>query len=257
MLERLLGFSIRNRWLVVLAAVLVVAVGVSSLNRLPIDAVPDVTNNQVIVNAICPALSPAEVEKQVTFPIETALAGIQGLQYTRSLSRNGFAQVTVVFDDDVDVYFARNQVNERLREARDTLPPGIEPKIGPVTTGQGEIYVYAVEFEHPDGKGAPVSDGEAGWQSDGSYLTPEGQRLTTPLKKAAYLRTVQDWIIRPQLREVRGVAGVDAVGGYEKQYHVQPDPMKLVSYGLTFTDVIAALEKNNVSAAITSVNVRP
>src|SRR5205823_810243 len=99
---------------------------------------------------------------------------------------------------------------------------------GPVTTGLGEIYMYAVEFEHPDGKGAQVSDGEPGWQSDGSYLTPEGQRLTTALEKAAYLRTVQDWIIRPQLREVRGVAGVDALGGYEKQYHVQPDPMKLV-----------------------------
>ncbi len=253
MLERLLGFSIQNRWLVLLMAVLVAAVGVYSLNRLPIDAVPDITNNQVVVNTLYPAFSPTEIERQVTFPIETALAGIPGLQYTRSLSRNGFSQVTVVFDDDVNIYFARNQVNERLREAKEALPPGAEPKMGAVTTGLGEIYSYAVEFEHPDGKGAGVADGKPGWQPDGSYLTPEGQPLTTPLEKAAYLRTVQDWIIRPQLRGVRGVAGVDSLGGYEKQYHVQPDPMRLVSYGLTFGDVIAALEKNNVSTGAGTV----
>jgi cobalt-zinc-cadmium resistance protein CzcA len=253
MLERLLGFSIRNRWVVLLAAVFVAAVGVYSLNHLPIDAVPDITNNQVIVNTLYPAFSPTEIEKQVTFPVETALAGIPGLQYTRSLSRNGFSQVTAVFDDDVSIYFARNQVNERLREAREVLPPGAEPTLGPITTGLGEIYMYAVEFEHPDGKGAEPADGQPGWQSDGSYLTPEGHQLTTPLEKAAYLRTVQDWIIRPQLRAVRGVAGVDSLGGYEKQYHVQPDPMRLVSYGLTFADVIAALEKNNVSTGAGTV----
>lgn len=247
MLNRLLGFAIENRWLVLLFAVLVATLGVYSLNRLPIDAVPDITNNQVVVNTVYPALSPTEIEKQVTFPIETELAGIPGLQYTRSLSRNGFSQVTVVFDDDVDVYFARQQVNERLREAKESLPPGAEPKMGAVTTGLGEIYMYAVEFEHPDGKGAKITDEQPGWHSDGTYLTPEGQFLKNPLEKAAYLRTVQDWIIRPQLKGVRGVAGVDSLGGYEKQYHVQPDPMKLVSYGFTFADVIAALEKNNVS----------
>jgi len=253
MLDRLLSFSIQNRWLVLLLAVLVAAVGVHSLNRLPIDAVPDITNNQVVVNTVYPALSPTEIEKQVTYPVETALAGVPGLQYTRSLSRNGFSQVTVVFDDDVDVYFARQQVNERLREAKEALPPGAEPKMGAVTTGLGEIYMYAVEFGHPDGKGFPAADGQPGWQADGAYLTPEKQRLTTPLEKAAYLRTVQDWIIRPQLRGVRGVAGVDSLGGYDKQYHVQPDPMKLVSYGLTFGDVIAALEKNNVSTGAGTV----
>src|SRR3954453_6533838 len=247
MLEKLLTFSIQNRWVVLMLAFLAGALGVYSLSQLPIDAVPDITNNQVIVNCVYAALSPIEIEKQVTFPIETALAGIPGLQYTRSLSRNGFSQVTAVFDDDVNVYFARQQVSERMSEAKDALPPGAEPTMGAVTTGLGEIYMYAVEFQHPNGVGAENNNGQPGWQSDGSYLTPEKQRLVTTLEKAAYLRTVQDWIIRPQLRGVRGVAGVDALGGYEKQYHVQPDSMKLVSYGLTFHDLIDALEKNNVT----------
>ncbi len=247
MLERILKFSIQHRFLIILLTLAAAAGGVYSLLHLPIDAVPDITNNQVQINIEFPALSPVEIEKQITFPIETALAGIPGLQSTRSLSRNGFSQVTAIFDDDVNIYFARQQVNERLLEARENLPPGAEPKMGAISTGLGEVYMWTVEYEHPDGKGAKVVDGEPGWQSDGSYLTPEGERLATPLEKAAYLRTVQDWIIRPQLKGVKDVAGVDAIGGYVKQYHVQPDPMKLVAYGLTFTDVIEALERNNVS----------
>jgi cobalt-zinc-cadmium resistance protein CzcA len=247
MLERVLQFSVRNRWLVVLLTVAAAALGVYSLSRLPIDAVPDITNNQVQINTVFAALSPFEVEKQITFPIETALAGTPGLQYSRSLSRNGFSQVVAVFDDDVDLYFARQQVLERLNEARESLPPGAEPKMGPITTGLGEIYVWTVEFKHPHGQGATVVDGQPGWQSDGAYLTPEGQKLRTPLELSSYLREVQDWIIRPQVKGVNGVAGVDAIGGYVKQYHVQPDPMKLISYGLTFHEVIEALEKNNVS----------
>lgn len=247
MLERLLRFSVHNRWLIVLFTVAVGAVGVFSLKRLPIDAVPDITNNQVQINTAFAALSPVEVEKQITFPIETALAGIPGLQSTRSLSRNGFSQVTAIFDDDVDVYFARQQVNERLSEAKESLPPGAEPRMGAISTGLGEVYMYTVEYEHPGGGGAAAKAGEPGWQADGSYLTPEGQRLTTDVERAAYLRTVQDWIIRPQLKAVKDVAGVDSIGGYEKQYHVTPDPMRLVSYGLTFHDVLDALERNNVS----------
>ena len=247
MLEHVLQFSIRNRGLVVLLTLVAATVGVRSLLRLPIDAVPDITNNQVQINAVAPSLSPVEVEKQVTFPIENALAGIPGLQSTRSLSRNGFAQVTAVFEDDVNVYFARQQVTERLNEARESLPPGVEPIMGPIATGLGEIYMYTVEYEHPHGQGAEIHRGRPGWQSDGSYLTPEGQRLATELEQAAYLREVQDWVIRPQLKGIEDVAGVDAIGGYVKQYHVQPDPMKLVSYGLTFADVIEALEANNVS----------
>lgn len=247
MLEKVLHFSIKHRFLIVLLTLAAASGGVYSLLHLPIDAVPDITNNQVQINIAYPALSPVEIEKQITFPIETALAGIPGLQSTRSLSRNGFSQVTAIFDDDVSIYFARQQVNERLLEARESLPPGAEPKMGAISTGLGEVYMWTVEFEHPDGTGASVANGQPGWQSDGSYMTPEGERLETPLEKAAYLRTVQDWIIRPQLKGVKDVAGVDAIGGYVKQYHVQPDPMKLVAYGLSFTDVIGALERNNVS----------
>ena len=247
MLEALLQFSIKNRWLVVVLTAAVAVLGFFQLRKLPIDAVPDITNNQVQINALAPSLSPFEVEQQVTFPMENALSGIPGLQSTRSLSRNGFSQVTAIFDDGVDIYFARQQVGERLREASGSLPPGVETVMGPIATGLGEIYMYTVEYEHPRGKGATATNGKAGWQSDGSYLTPEGRRLTSDLDQAAYLREVQDWIIRPQLKGVKNVAGVDAIGGYVKQYHVQPDPMKLVSYGLTFADVITALEKNNVS----------
>lgn len=248
MLERILNFSVGHRFLVLLATLAVGCFGAFSLLRLPIDAVPDITNNQVQINTVYQALSPVEVEKQITFPIETALAGIPGLQYTRSLSRNGFSQVTAVFDDSVDIYFARNQVNERLGLAKKSLPPGAEPTMGAISTGLGEIYMYTVEYENPDGKGAPLKENEPGWQSDGTYLTSEGERLVTPLEKAAYLRTVQDWIIRPQLKGIAGVAGVDAIGGYVKEYHVEPDPQKLIGLGLTFSDLIDALEKNNASA---------
>jgi cobalt-zinc-cadmium resistance protein CzcA len=247
MLENTLRFSIQNRWLIVVLTLLVVAIGVRSLGKLPIDAVPDITNNQVQINTVTPSLSPLEVEKQVTFAIETQLAGIPGLQSTRSLSRNAFSQVTAIFDDDVDIYFARQQVNERLGEARESLPPGAEPMMGPISTGLGEIYMYTVEYAHPRGKGAPVADGQPGWQTDGTYLTPEGVTLKSDTELAGYLREVQDWIIRPQLKGIKDIAGVDAIGGFVKQYHVQPDPMKLVSYGMTFHEVIEALEKNNVS----------
>lgn len=231
MLERVLQFSVRHRFLVILLTIAVAAFGAISLLRLPIDAVPDITNNQVQINTLFEALSPVEVEKQITFPLETALAGIPGLQYTRSLSRNGFSQITAVFDDDVDIYFARTQVNERIGQAKESLPPGAEPVMGAISTGLGEIYMYTVEYE----------------TNEGVFTTPEGERLETPLERAAYLRTVQDWLIRPQLKGIPGVAGVDAIGGYVKEYHVQPDPQKLIAYGLTFADLIEALEANNVS----------
>ncbi len=247
MIERILRFSIENRWWVVALTLGAGAFGVLSLRQLPIDAVPDITNNQVQINTLLPSLSPVEMEKQVTFPIENALAGIQGLESTRSLSRNGFSQVSAVFDDDVNVYFARQQVSERLGEARDSLPPGAEPKMGAISTGLGEIYMWTVEFFHPEGEGPIARDGVPGWQSNGDYLTPEGERLSNDLERAVYLRTIQDWVIRPQLKGVPGVAGVDVIGGYVKEYHVQPDAMKLISYGLTFQDVIESLEKNNVS----------
>lgn len=247
MLEKVIKFSIQHRWLTVMLTLACGALGVLSFRQLPIDAVPDITNNQVQINTLAAALSPEQVEKRVTFPVETALAGTPGLQYTRSLSRNGFSQVTAVFSDDTDIYFARQQIGERLAQARESLPASAEPTMGPITTGLGEVYQWVVEYEHPKGQDATGNDGEAGWQSDGSYLTPEGQRLETEVELASYLRTVQDWIIRPQLKNTPGVAGVDVIGGYQKQYHVTPNPMKLVSYGLTFHDLADALERNNDS----------
>src|SRR5687767_12259314 len=182
MLERILKFSIEHRWLVVMLTVLAAAVGAWSLQRLPIDAVPDITNNQVQINTEYAALSPTEIETQVTYPVETALAGIPGLQYTRSISRNGFSQVTAVFDDDVDIYFARQQVAERLDAAAEDLPDGAEPSMGPISTGLGEVYMWTVEYQHPEGKDVAAIDGQPGWQPDGSYLTPEGQTLTNDVE---------------------------------------------------------------------------
>jgi cobalt-zinc-cadmium resistance protein CzcA len=247
MIANLMALSVRARW-VVLALVLIVAgFGAWQLTKLPIDAVPDITNKQVQINSIDAGLSPIEIEKRVTFPIETALAGIPGLETTRSLSRNGFSQVTAVFSERTDLYFARQQVSERLTQARDSLPPGVQPQIGPVTTGLGEVFMYAVDFANPGGKGAKVTDGRPGWQSDGSFLTPEGDRLADDVSRAAYLRTVQDWIIGPQLKTVRGVAGVDSIGGYEKQFVVEPDPVKLAAYGVSFSELAKALEAANLS----------
>lgn len=254
MMGNLMGLSVRNRWAIVALFLLVAAFGLWQLLRLPIDAVPDITNKQVQINSVDPGLSPVDMEKRVTFPIETALAGIPGLETTRSISRNGFSQVTAVFSERTDLYFARQQVSERLGQARDSLPEGVQPQIGPVTTGLGEVLMYTVDFTHPDGKGAPRADGKPGWQTDGSYLTPEGDRLTDEVSRAAYLRTVQDWIIRPQLRSVRGVAGIDSIGGFEKQYVVEPDPAKLIAYGVSFSELGKALEAANLAVGANYFN---
>ncbi|MCL4677146.1 MAG: CusA/CzcA family heavy metal efflux RND transporter [Alphaproteobacteria bacterium] len=231
MIAKILGFSIAHRLLIVMITAVMASYGVYSLSKLPIDAVPDITNNQVAINIEVPSLSPYEIEKQVTYPIETAMAGIPGLSYTRSISRNGFSQVTVIFKDEIDIYFARAQVNERLAEAKESLPEGAEPRMGAISTGLGEIYMWTVEYENPESE----------------YTTPEGRVLKTAFEKAMYLRTVQDWIIRPQLKIVPGVAEIDAIGGYAQQYHVQPDPQKLAALGLSFSDVIESLERNNTS----------
>ena len=241
MIARILGLSVRARWAVAFLTFLVVLFGAWQITLLPIDAVPDVTNRQVQINSFVPTLGPVDMEKQVTFPVETALAGIPGLQMTRSLTRNGFSQVTAVFKDSTDIYFARQQVTERVAQAKDSLPAGVQPQLAPLTTGLGEIFMF-------DGKGVKVVDGQPGWQSDGAYLTPEGEKLTTVVAKAAYLRTVQDWIIRPQMRTVQGVAGVDSNGGYVKQYVVEPNLTALASYGVSVTDLADALERSNLSA---------
>ncbi|MBI0477102.1 CusA/CzcA family heavy metal efflux RND transporter [Sphingomonas sp. MA1305] len=248
MIGRILATSVRLRWLVAFLTLVVVGFGLWQITKLPIDAVPDITNRQVQINTFNPTLGPVDMEKQVTFPVETALAGIPGLTLTRSLTRNGFSQVTAVFTDSTDIYFARQQVTERLAQAKDSLPAGVQPNLSPLSTGLGEIFFYSVAFRHPDGKGVKTVDGKPGWRSDGSYLTPEGERLTTELAKAAYLRTVQDWIIRPQMRTVRGVAGVDSNGGYVKQYLIEPNLTALAAYGLSVTDLASAMERANLSA---------
>lgn len=247
MIERILRFSLHYPFGILIVTLIIAAYGVFSFTRLPIDAVPDITNNQVQINTVLAGLSPLQVEKQVTYVIETALAGIPGLQMTRSLSRNGFSQVTAIFDDDVNIYFARQQINERLSEVKENLPEGSEPRMGPISTGLGEIYMWTVDFKHPGGKGAKIEEGLPGWQSDGSYLTPEGHTLKTDIEKASFLRTVQDWIVRPQLKGVQGLAGVDSIGGYVRQYHIEPNIERMIALGLSFDEIIQSVRKNNMS----------
>lgn len=216
MLNNIIRFSIQNRWLVLLLTFIVAGFGVYNFNRLTIDAVPDITNVQVQINTEAPGYSPFEVEQRITFPIETGMSGLPKLEYTRSLSRYGLSQVTVVFKDGTDIYFARQLLNERLQEIRSKLPDGMEPTLGPISTGLGEIYMYTVN-------------------------NVNNAMTYTPTE----LRTIQDWIIKPQLRNTEGVAEVNAIGGFEKQYHVIPDPMKLLHYGLSYQDIVTALMKNN------------
>lgn len=247
MISKILQFSIHHPFRILLFTLIVAGYGIYSFTHLPIDAVPDITNNQVQINTLLPGFSPIQIEKQVTYIIETALSGIPGLQMTRSLSRNGFSQVTAIFDDDVDIYFARQQISERLNEAKEHLPDGAEPSMGPLSTGLGEIYMWTVDFKHPNGKDAKIRPGKPGWQSEGTYLTSEGFLLKTDVEKASYLRTVQDWIIKPQLKGIQGVAGIDSIGGYVRQYHIEPDIEKMVAFGLSFQEIINALKENNTS----------
>ena len=220
MLTRIIDFSVRHRWLMVMLAVGVAVLGAWNFTRLPIDAVPDITNKQVQINTAVTGLSPVEIEKQITFPIEWAMQGIPGVEQIRSVSFYGVSQVTVIFDDDVDIYRSRQLVSERLAEARESLPAGGgTPFLGPIWTGLGEIYFWSVDAIGP--------------KEDGTAYTPTD------------LRTIQEWIIKPQLRSVPGVTEINTIGGYEKQYHVTPDPMKMISYGLSFRDVMEALAANN------------
>ena len=223
MLERIIRAAIAHRWLVLLLVLAVSALGVWSYGRLPIDAVPDITNVQVQVNSEAPGYSPLEAEQRVTFPIETALAGMAGMQYTRSISRYGLSQVTVVFEDGTDIYFARQQVSERLQQAASQLPAGVKPSLGPVATGLGEIFMYTVEAD------------AGALKADGTPWTPTD------------LRTLQDWVIRPQLRNLKGVTEVNTIGGNVRQFHITPDPAKLIAFDLTVDDLLSAVERNNAS----------
>ena len=247
MFKIIIETAVRFRWAVVFVATLIVAFGLFQLSTLPIDAVPDITNRQVQINTIAPALAPGQIERQVTYPLETALAGIPGLTSTRSLSRNGFSQVTAIFTDQTDIYFARQQVAERMREVQEDLPEGVVPMMSPVTTGLGEVLMWTVDFVPFDPK-RTAKPNEPGWQADESYLTPEGDRLTTSQARATYLRTVQNWIVAPQMRTTPGLAGVDTIGGYVKEYAVRPDAARLAAYGLGLSDLVQALERSNVQA---------
>jgi len=252
MIDHVVTWAVDRRWLVLLLTAIAAIIGAVSLARLPIDAVPDITNNQVQVNVLAPALSPELIEKQVAFPIETALAGIKGLENTRSLSRNGFAQVTAIFSDSTDIYFARAQVQERLTAAQETLPGGVKPEMGPIATGLGEVYIWTLRYaERAHEQHRP---GEPGLQPDGSYITPEGDRLANEADKATYLHTVQDWIVAPQIKTVDGVAGIDSLGGYEKEYLVVPDVQQLAALKLSLADLATALERNNVATGGGTVN---
>lgn len=223
MIDAILAFAVRQRWLVLLVSLAAAAFGAWNFTRLPIDAVPDITNVQVQINTKAPGYSPLETEQRITFPVETAMGGLPRLDYTRSLSRYGLSQVTVVFQDGTDIYFARQQVNERIQQIKDQLPPGVEVAMGPLSTGLGEIFMYAVEAR----PGAKTPDGA-------DYSPTE-------------LRTIQDWIIRPQLRGVPGVIEVNTIGGFERQFHVLPDPGRLMAYKISFREVIAALAANNAN----------
>src|SRR6267378_8215293 len=177
-MSRLLSFSVQARWFIVFLTAVVAAYGSYELTRLPLDALPDITNKQVMINYAAPSLGPEDVEKRITFPIETAISGLAGVESTRSFSRNGYGQVTAIFRETANLYFMRQQVAERLAHAKPNLPPGVEPQLGPVSTGLGEVFMYSVEYADADGNGASVRDGEPGWQSDGSYLTDDSERLS-------------------------------------------------------------------------------
>ena len=244
MIAHIVNFSVRRRWHVLIATILLSIVGAFALTRLPIDAVPDITNTQVQINVVAPSLAPGDVERQVTYPIETAFAGIPGLESTRSLTRHGFAQVTTIFKDGTDIYFARQQIAERLRVVERSLPEGATATLGPIATGLGDVYMWTVEFASTP----KIKSGEgAGLRPDGIYITPEGEVLRSAAEKATYLRTVQDWIVAPQLKNTEGLAGVDVIGGYVKQYVVTPDPQRLAALGMTLSMLAEALERNNTS----------
>lgn len=247
MFKPIIELSVRFRWFVVLITIVVTAVGFFELTRLPIDAVPDITNRQVQITTVAPALAPEQIERQVTYPLETAMAGIPGLSSTRSLSRNGFSQITVIFTDQTDIYFARQQVAERLAQAREGLPEDVEPMLAPITTGLGEVLMWTVDFT-PFDIDKTAAPGKPGWQKDGAFRTPEGDLLRTPQEKATYLRTIQDWMVAPQMRTAAGLAGVDTVGGYVKEYAVRPDAARLSSYNLSLADLITALDRANAQA---------
>jgi len=220
-LDRIIGASIAHRWLMMSLTLVLVAVGIWSFTKLPIDATPDITNVQVQINTAAPGYSPLETEQRITYPVETVMAGLPRMEQARSLSRYGLSQVTVVFEDGTDIYFARQQVAERLQQVKSQIPDGLDPQLGPISTGLGEIFMYTID-------------------ADPKARKPDGSAYT-----ATDLRTLQDWVIRPQLRNVRGVTEVNTIGGFQRQVHITPDPARLRALGFTLEDVAQAVDANN------------
>ena len=231
MIDKCLGFSISNPWVVIGFVFLAALSGFFALKKLPIDAVPDITNNQVQINALSLGLSPDAMEKQVTLPIENALSGILGLEMIRSLTRNGFMQITAIFDDGVDIYFARSQIAEKLAQVKEELPVGSDVKMGPISTGLSEVYMWTLDLE-PQAEMAFRSDKERG----------------------AYLREIQDWVIKPQLKKVAGLAGVDSIGGYVKEYRIEPNFARLEALKLSLADLREAIEAGSGSIGPGSIH---
>ncbi|MCH2085574.1 MAG: CusA/CzcA family heavy metal efflux RND transporter [Pseudoalteromonas sp.] len=221
MLDSILKFSIERSKLILILVFTVAMLGLWNFQKLPIDAVPDITNVQVVINTEAPGYTPLEVEQRVTFPLETALSGVPNLEYTRSVSRYGLSQVVAIFTDETDIYFARQLVNERLGAAKSEIPSGLEPELGPISTGLGEIFMFTVDAE------------EGATNPDGSEIS------------STDLRTVHDWVIRPQLMQVEGVVEVNPVGGYEREILIAIDPDKLLMFGLTQQALIQAIGQHN------------
>ena len=221
MIDSMIRGAIERRYFVLSLILLLIGSGIWSYQKLPIDAVPDITNVQVQINTKAPGYSPLESEQRITFPIETALYGLPELDYTRSLSRYGLSQVTVVFKEGTDIYFARNRIDERLSAIKAKLPPGLEPEMGPIATGLGEIFSYTLTA------------------SDDSRQ-PNGKPYD-----ATALREIQDWVIKPQLAQVPGVVEINTIGGFDKQYQVEPDPTRMLQHGVSFGDISTALANNN------------
>ena len=223
MFEKIIRFAIDQRWLTLIMVFAIAALGIFNYQKLPIDAVPDITNIQVQINTSAPGYAPLETEQRITYPIETVMAGIPRLEQTRSISRYGLSQVTVIFEEGTDIFFARQLVNERIQQAREKLPDGILPEMGPTSTGLGEIFMWTVEAK------------EGALKPDKTPYTPMD------------LREVQDWIIKPQLRNVPGVNEINTIGGFVKQYQVSPSAEKLTARGLSVDDLVIALENNNAN----------
>lgn len=221
MLEQIIAYSIRQRFIIMMLIIALIALGIYNFKHLPIDAVPDITNVQVQINTEAQGYSPHETEQRITYPIEKVIAGLPGLEEIRSISKYGLSQVTAVFNDSTNIYFARQLINERLSSIKSQIPEGTDPTMGPIATGLGEIFMYIVEAE----LGAKKKDGTLWSLSD--------------------LREIQDWIIRPQLKNIKGVTEINSIGGFAKQFHVTPHPNKLISLGLTLEDIFRVVSQNN------------